>query len=95
MKYKVGDKVRIKSLDWYNKNATSDFGDVDCGAMPFMYYMSEFCNKIVTISNVNYKYEYYEIEEDVAANGWTDDMIEGLIEEDKGLDKLMDLIEYH
>ena len=85
MKYKVGDKVRIKSLDWYNENATSDFGDIDCGAMPFMNDMIEYCNKIVTISNVNYKDEYYEIEEDVAANGWTDDMIERLVEETKRL----------
>lgn len=28
MKYKVGDKVRIKSLDWYNKNKNK-YGDVD------------------------------------------------------------------
>ncbi|MBO7211864.1 MAG: hypothetical protein J6V44_12775 [Methanobrevibacter sp.] len=78
LKYKIGDKVRIKSLDWYNKNKTSEFGDIDCGVMPFMCYMAEFCNKIVTISNVNCKDEYYEIEEDNAANGWTDEMIEGV-----------------
>ena len=81
MKYKVGDKVRIKSIDWYNKNKTSEFGDIDCGAMPFMNYMVEFCNSIVTISNVNSKDEFYDIEEDHASNGWTDEMIEGLAEE--------------
>ena len=80
MKYKVGDKVRIKSIDWYNENKTSDFADIDCGEMPFMNYMTEFCNKIVTILNVNYEDGFYEIKEDNTENGWTDDMIEGLVE---------------
>lgn len=77
MKYKVGEKVLIKSLDWYNENKTSDFGDIDCGTMPFMNYMIEFCNRIVTISNVDSIDECYEIEEDNGLNGWTDEMIEG------------------
>lgn len=34
MKYKVGDKVRIKSLDWYNTFKDED-GVVDCGQWYF------------------------------------------------------------
>ena len=92
MKYKVGNKVRIKSLDWYNQNKTSDHGYIDCGAMPFVNYMAEFCGKIVTISYINSRDKCYEIEEDDGENGWTDEMIEGIVKEtliervdDKGL----------
>lgn len=88
MKYKVGDRVRIKSIDWYNKHTNGT--EVYCGAMPFMNYMTEFCNKIVTISNVNSKDECYEIEEDSTANGWTDEMIEGLVEEETLIERVDD-----
>ena len=92
LKYKVGNKVRIKSIDWYNQNKTSDHGYIDCGAMPFVYSMAEFCGKIVTISYINSRDKCYEIEEDDGENGWTDEMIEGIVKEtliervdDKGL----------
>lgn len=81
MKYKVGDKVRVKSLDWYKSHETSKLGYVDCGEMPFINTMVKFCNRIVTISKVNSKYGYYDIEDDDGVNGWTDEMIEGLAEE--------------
>lgn len=74
MKYKIDDKVLIKSLDWYYK--ISKNGDMYCGTMQFMPYMSEFCGKTVTISNVNEEDNYYEIQEDNGENGWTDEMIE-------------------
>ena len=51
MKYKVGDKVRIKSLDWYNKNRDKT-NEIECGSVYFISDMTVFCNKIVTISSV-------------------------------------------
>ena len=84
MSYKIGDKVRIKSTDWYNENKNKH-RIVICGMMPFCGYMSCRCGTIVTISEI---LEWgYCIEEDYGENGWTDEMIEGLVEEEMSLDK--------
>ena len=47
MKYKVNDRVRIKTLDWYNENKNH------CGEIPlfkpsglFVPDMSRYCNNI-------------------------------------------------
>ena len=88
MKYKVGDKVRIKSLDWYNKNKDAD-GIVRCEVLEFDEDLSKFCNKIVTIRNIcstnNCDDDCYTIFEDYGVNLWDDEMIEGLVEEEVGL----------
>ena len=81
MKYKVGDKVRIKSLDWYNENK-DEGGIVELSTHVFIPEMIEHCGQIVTIKDV---FEdtvgnavYYYMEEIVW--DWTDEMIEGLVE---------------
>ena len=79
MKYKEGDKVRIKSIDWYNENK-DEYGDVWCGAHVFTYGMSKFCGKIVTIFHC-YAYDCYTIKDDDKDYTFTDDMIEGLVDE--------------
>ena len=85
MKYKVGDKVRIKSLDWYNENRDK-IGQVDCGrGCVYAYFapsMVTFCGQIVTISSVQTSLEVYRIKEDGGTFKWTDEMIEGLAEEE-------------
>ncbi len=55
LKYKVGDKVRVKSLEWYNNNKNiskeiiakegRDFG-------VFTQYMSSWCDEVLTIDSV-------------------------------------------
>ena len=42
MKYKVGDRVKIQSLDWYNENK-DEYGQVDCGSRFFFAEMSDWC----------------------------------------------------
>ena len=53
MKYKVGDKVKIKSLDWYKANKNKK------GNTTFYrnstYTMSYYCGKIAKIINVKDK----------------------------------------
>ena len=78
MKYKVGDRVRIKNIDWYNKNK-GEYGYIDCGNGVFFPKMRDWCGKIATIKEV-YKDDYYRLEE--YDFDWTDEMIEGLVEEE-------------
>ena len=85
MKYKVGDKVRIKSLDWYNENKDGG-GIVVLSTHVFIPEMSEYCGTIVTIKDVFEDIDdnvvYYIEENDF---DWTDEMIEGLVEDESDL----------
>ena len=80
LKYKAGDQVRIKSIDWYKENKDTD-GKVwtSGGQIPFDKCMSEWCGKVMTISHV--RVDHYTMVEDLVGY-WSDEMIEGLVEED-------------
>lgn len=85
MKYKIGDKVRVKSLEWYNDNK-DEYGYVQCGYKYFTENMRKYCGDVVTIRSFHYSSFYdfttYNIaEEDDCSYAWTDDMFEGLAEE--------------
>ncbi len=79
LKYKVGDKVRIKSLDWYNENKNVD-GDVSCGEFNFVEGMKKFCSETLTISED--AGDGYLMLEDYLGYVWTDEMIEGLVQDE-------------
>ena len=85
MKYKIGDKVRVKSLRWYNENKDK-YGYVQCGYKDFTENMRKYCGDVVTISGFYYSSFYdfttYNIaEEDDYSYAWSDDMFEGLAED--------------
>ena len=86
MKYKVNDGVRIKSLDWYNANK-DEYGYIDCGSRAFFTKMSDLCGKIATIKEICktncYRLEEYDFD-------WTDEMIEGLVEEETLIERVDD-----
>ena len=82
MRFKEGDKVRIKSLDWYNENK-DEYGNIDCGDYLMIFEKSQFCGKIVTISSISDVTDSYKIEEDNGRDNWTDEMIKGLVEEEE------------
>lgn len=56
--FKVGDTVRVKSLDWYNANK-DEYGDVVLkeGAA-FIASMTQYCNKITTIKEIDHNGDY-------------------------------------
>lgn len=84
MKYKVGDKVRIKPLEWYNLNKNYR-GDIelrpDRVVYTFVEPMSAYCGKIAKITGVNQ--QHYDIDLDSDKYFWTDDMFEGKVENSK------------
>ena len=95
MKYKAGDKVRIKSLDWYNENKDED-GRVICGYISFCKEMTSYCGKELTIdfiydSDGKSLYVMKESKINWGFWGFTDEMIEGPTDEPQ--DKMVSLDE--
>lgn len=92
MKYKVGDRVKIKSLDWYNENNDgSGILSYKISGIPFTSEMAKYCGGIVTINrayaerNSSLGDRYY-IKEDDGNWVWHANMIEGLAEDDNPFD---------
>lgn len=82
MKYKVGDKVQIKSFDWYNENKDYGQGIIYFEhSFDFTESMSKYCGQIATITHIIEKYDEYKINLDQGYYAWTDKMFEGLVEE--------------
>lgn len=75
MKYRIGDKIKIKSVDWYILNKTA-YGGVDCGDYFFCAGMTKYCGKPCTI--VEKKDNAYKIDIDGAQYNWTEEMFERL-----------------
>lgn len=77
MKYKVGDKVRIKSKDWYEKNKEED-GYVTLSQRFFNEDMCMYCGKIATIEEISTWNGYirYQIDIDNCHFFWDDEMFE-------------------
>ena len=91
MRYKPSDKVRIKSLDWYNENKDKNGNIVFSSKVPhfalcvnvrtvFTKDMVKYCGKVVTIENV--WTANYSIVEGTHRDYFTDEMIEGIVEEE-------------
>ena len=88
MKYKVGDKVLIKSIDWYNANK-DEYGDVPCGDYDFVSLMSVFCGKILTI-DVDLEDETYLMKENTGGFVFTSEMIECKVEKETLIENVDD-----
>ena len=80
MKYKVGDRVQIKSLEWYNKNK-DDNREIKFENGIFTTLKSTFLGQIMTIEEITPEKQYIFME-DKYKTLWTDEMIEGLVEEE-------------
>lgn len=80
MKYKIGDKVRIKSLDWFKANEYSGQGTYD-DVVAFLKMTDECCGKELTIDFIFTDERgtgYIMKEPNVSQWRFTDSMIEGL-----------------
>lgn len=92
MRYKPGDRVKVKSKDWYKSNMNS-ICEVACGVTWFVPDMVVHCGNNVTIREVYGN--YYRIIEDDGDYCWTDDMFEGLADEEnvsESIDNTADLL---
>lgn len=86
-KLELGQKVTIKSLDWYNSNKNKHTGIVTLTTESFVEEMSEYCGKTATIVDVFKDLDggdaiMYRIDLDHRDWNWTDEMFEPEMVED-------------
>ena len=80
-KLELGQKVTIKSLDWYNSNKNEHTGVIKLTTESFVRDMSEYCGKTATIVDVFKDLDredaiMYRIDLDNRGWNWTDEMFE-------------------
>ena len=85
-KFEVGQKVTIKSLDWYNSNKDKN-GAVKLAEEVFVEEMAEYCGKVATIVDVFKDLDggdaiMYRIDLDHRDWNWTEEMFEPEMVED-------------
>lgn len=85
MKYKVGDKVRIKSLEWYNANKNKS-GIVVTYNNTFTKSMSAYCGEVLTIVSVKDDF-YYTLQEDSGFWKWTKEMFDETFNNNKDMEQ--------
>lgn len=77
MKYKIGDKIKIKSIDWYNHQVKDKDGDIPISSVNYTYFtkeMSNFCGKEAKIVGVSDN--YYTLDIDKGVFEWIDVMFD-------------------
>lgn len=91
-KYKIGDKVRVKSLDWYMLNK-DEYGNVVFGGdvikPSFTHIMTRYCGQVMTIVDIDSDGDY-TMKEDNGGFCWDDEMLEGLAERFEWVDEMFD-----
>ena len=82
LKHKVGDKVLVKDLEWYNKNKNENDEVMISALGPvFTRRHSKYAGKVMTVGIVS-KLGFYVLKEDKEGNRWYDEMFDTLVEEE-------------
>ena len=77
MKFKVGDKVKVRSWGSMEAEFGLDYNAIDNPGYCFVKSMKKYCGKYVTISGCHRN--YYNIKEDDEQYSWTDTMFEAVV----------------
>lgn len=88
MKYKVGDKVRVRDWDDMKKEFGICGENITIPGCYFVEFMKKYCNNIVTISELTINDKYF-VKEDSNGFCWCDEMFEPLDPFGNALDEMM------
>ena len=87
MKYKVGDKVKIKGRKWFKDKSYDNQIIIGLAIYRCDEYILEYCNKIMTIVDIEEPSKHlkstgrYWMKEDYKTHVWANEMIECKVEE--------------